>query len=131
MRVSTTVVGLVAVCGFVAAVGWSFDDRMPECRIAPETHRPLSMRTPTDVQHLRDDLKLVNQAASEFGEAVRRLPLMSESPDAIEGKRTGPERARAWCQDVLLTTVSEVHAVDAATIHQLAGGENGIAVAER
>lgn len=92
--------------------------REPSCEPLVETPYPLDLSTPGDRAHLAQDLRIIRYEADRFSDAVASRPLLSESPDALQGARTAPPRARAWCERTLADEVAQNHRLDSGTVRQ-------------
>jgi hypothetical protein len=112
---------LAALVG--AAAGLSRPD--PVCERPADAARALSLDRPADLAHLRDDVMRARTAAEAFAAAVAKRPLMSDSVDALEGKRTAPARALAWCEATLAAEIAAQHTLSPGTVQEQFSRLNG------
>jgi len=103
---------LAALIG--AAAGLSRPD--PVCERPADAARALRLDRAADLAHLRDDVRRARTAAEAFAAAVAKRPLMSDSVDALEGKRTAPARALAWCEATLAAEIAAQHTLPQRTV---------------
>lgn len=113
------VVSLVFGCCLGGCIGWLTSEQLPECHLNLD-QRPLSLLDQADRDHLRADVQAIGRAASHFGDEVRRLPALSDSPDAVEGKRTAAARGESWCRTTLLSSLSVAHRLAVSEVAALA-----------
>ncbi len=82
------------------------------CELLPrEEPRLLNLHEADQQIHLELDAEAVRRVAERFAASVARRPRLSDSIDARAATATAPERARAWCEAVLLEQVATLHHV--------------------
>jgi hypothetical protein len=126
-RLLRAVGGIVAAASLAGAAAAWLAPRDPQCTAATEAPRTLDLRRLDDRTHLQQDVAALRAEADRFASEIATRPMLSDSPDALEGARTAPLRARAWCENVLAARLALTHGL---TAEEVRGRDVRAAVAQ-
>ncbi len=122
MRLTLLVGSAAAVVLLSSSVAALLLPREPLCSLNHGSIAETAAGRALDPLHAARDLAEIEREAAQFGKAVAKRPMASDSIDAKEGARTAPMRAVAWCRVTLMSELADLHGTSTAALQEAASG---------